>query len=518
MDSVISLPEVTLNIIGTKELVGLNEQRVLFVGQKTSDGSTSSGALERSILDVADIDARFGKRSMLSQMLRAARLINKKTQFDAIGLADAGGAVKAAGSIAFSGTATANGTLTFEVASAKNQTFKLDVTSGQTAAIVGTALYALLNADTKAPFTVADDTSGTVTITAANGGTVGNGMLLRVSGTVAGLTTALTAFTAGATDPTLTSVFDVISDIRYQTIVWPGVYTLSTLTSLLTTRFNTTNDVLDGVGIFTKTDTLSNLKTAATGANNPCLVYFGNKAVSTSIYKGSHLKEMNDVVSAEFAAIRSLRLTEDANLADVIVTTSGPLDQFGGLSLATIPYFNSPLVNLSVSEPGTFWSDIERTELEGAGISVIGPNRARNGTIVGQVFTTKTTDGVGNPDTSFKYLNTLDASSVGREYFFNNLKKRYVQSRLTNGDILPGRSIENKDTIRAFCVRLYSVMAKSGVYQDGRDAVKAYNGSLSVDVVLNSGAGKVTITQAPPLVGQLRQILGTIQVSFGTEG
>ena len=516
MDSVISEPNVTLNIIRSRGLIGNTEQKVLFVGQMESTGSATAGALSESVQDAGDIEAKFGQRSLLTQMMRAARVINEITQFDAIPLADAAGTAATA-VITFSGTATEDETLTFEIASEQNYTISLDVLTGDTHLVVTTALEAAIALLTKAPFTAVDGGLGVLTCTAANDGTVANGFLLRVSGAVAGIGVALTGWTGGATDPTITNVFDPIDDIRYQTIVWPGAYTLSVLTDLLDPRFNATNKVMDGVGITTITDSLSNVKTAAEAANSQSVTMFGNKPVVTSTFIGSHMREIDDVMSAEFAAARALRLTDGANLANVVITPRGPLDQFGGIALSTLPYFNTPFPQLPVPIVDTFWTVTERADLEDSGASVIGPNQARNGVISAEIFTTNTTDQAANPDDSYKFLNTVDASSSGREFQAINIKRQYVQSRLTNGDLIDGRSMENEDSVRAFVLSMYKFLSDVTVYQAGQDALTAFNESLVVTITLTAGQGLVTITQSPPLVGQLRDIQGTIQINFGSE-
>ncbi len=516
-DSVISEPTVTLNIIRSRGLTGLTEQKVLFIGQKTSDGSAASGALVESVQQAGDIEARFGQRSLITQMMRAARTVNEVTQFDAISLDDAGAGMAATATITFAGVATENGTFTFEIASAKNQTFSIDILTGDTAAATATALQALLAVDTKSPWTSAEATS-VVTFTAANAGTIANDFLIRSTGTVAGLIATLGAWSGGATDPVVTTVFNPISDERYQTIVYPGEFNITELTDLLDPRFNATNKIMDGVGIVTITDTLANVKTAAEAANSQSVVMFGNKPVADADYIGSHMRELNDVMSAQFGAARALRLTDGANLANVVVTTQGPRDQFGGIALASLPYFNTPFPGLPVPITGTFWTVLERSDLEDSGASAIGPNKSRQGVIAAEIFTTNTTDGTGNPDTSFKFLNTVDTSSAGREFQFNNIKKRFVQSRLTLGDLIDGRSMENEASVRAFIFSLYDFLSNSvPIYQKGNAAVKAFSDTLVVAVTLTAGEGLVDITQTPPLVGQLRDITGTLQINFGSE-
>src|SRR3546814_13885338 len=65
---------------------------------------------------------------------------------------------------------------------------------------------------------------------------------------VEGVTQALTGWTGGATDPTLTTIFDGITGIRYTGIGWPEywVANLSIVKTLLEARFNAANEIADG--------------------------------------------------------------------------------------------------------------------------------------------------------------------------------------------------------------------------------------------------------------------------------
>lgn len=514
MRDTIVLPQIDYTIKPSTGFLGITPHKVLFVGQKTSDGTATSGSLQENILDRADAEARFGKRAMLSQMIRAARLINNQTQFDAIPLADNGAGVKATGVVTFTGTATAAGTLTFEICSATNNKYEVDVVNGDTAAVIGTKLFNLLNADLIAPFTATDSGTGIVTATAANAGTVGNFFLLRTTGSVAGVTVALTPWAGGATNPVLTTLFTPVDSLRYQTIVWPGVYSLTTVTDFLDPRFNISNLILDGVAIACQTETLSTLKANALAQNSQSLVLIGNKPVAVTGYSGSHMREMNDVVSSSLAAVRSLRLNDDTNLANVVVTRSGDRDLFGGIHMATLPYFNTPYSNLAVPLAGYSWTALETDELEENGVTVIGSNSARNNVLEGQTFTTYVNDPTGNPDTTYHFLNTVDAASVAREYTVNNLRTRYIQSRLTNGDVKNGFSIENANSVRGFMLSIYKQLSDLLVYQSGNDPFRAYDRSLTVEVVLTPGKGTVIINHAPPLVGQLRAIQAVMEVTF----
>lgn len=508
----VSQPEVTFNIIPGQEEIANVPQKVLFVGQQTSAGSAASGVLQENIGNGSEEDGLFGSDSMLAAMVRAYKVINQVTQIDAIPLDDNGGATPATGIVAVSGTATEDGSLVVTIGSDKNHKFTIAVSDTDTATVIGDAIEAAINADVNVPVTAANVT-GTVTMTAVNGGTVANEITLRITGTVAGVTPSVTGMASGATDPVLTTVFDVIQDERYQTIVAPVEYGTSFLKDLLDPRFNATNRVLDGVGIMTDTDTFANLVTLGNANNSKSLVLMGNEEVSNSTFDGSGLVELNAVISAEVAANRAKRLTTDANISSIVISTAGALDSFGGKELASLPYFNTPYPSLPIIGVGNGFEDSEVESLKTAGVSVLGNNLTKTSIISDEIVTTRKTDVAGNPETTFKFLNSVDTSSVIREFYFNNNRARFAQSRLTEGDLVPNRAIANQAVIEAFQTSLYQSLAGL-LTQSGEAALVFYKENLTVTLdVLN---GKVTITMKVPIVGQVRQILGTIQIVFST--
>lgn len=508
---VISKPEVTFNIIPGLQEISNAPQRVLFVGQKTSTGTAVSGELVESIPNDSSEDTIFGENSMLAAMVRAYKALNQVTRISAIPLDDAGGAVASTGTIVIAGTTAAEtGTYEVTVGSDKNNKYSIAVSATDTPTLVGGKIESAINADTKAPVTAAN-VSGTVTLTAVNGGTVGNGLTVRITGSVPDLTTSVTAMTSGATDPVLTGVFDVLGDERYQTIVAPSEYGTTFLTDFLDPRWNATNKVLDGVAIITDTGTFSELETIGLAENSQSLVIIGNESKSTSTFDGSVMVELDHVISAEVAANRAERLTDGANISDIVIGTSGPLDSFGGKELASLPYFNTPYPNLPILAVGDGFDSTEEDALNASGITVLGNNITRTSIISGEVVTTRKTDVAGNPELTFKFLNSVDTSSAIREFYFNNNRARFAQSRLTEGDVSPGRSMANESIIRAFQISLYNALTETLV-QSGEDALNFYKENLTVSLDILSG--KVTLTMRVPIVGQLRSIQGTIQIEF----
>lgn len=514
-------PKTSLSIIGAADIVSVKDRRVLIIGQKLAAGSAVSGALSENVNSqtVAQINALFGQGSLVAEMIRRAKAVLKgiatQPQIDVIGLDD-NGSTKATSVITFVGTATEAGTLLISIGSKADYTFKVAVASGDTATIVGDSLVAAIAADLNAPFTSAN-VIGAVTITANNAGTVPNTWGIGFSGAVAGVTTALTtAWAGGATDPSLTSIFDVIEDIRETTVIWPEAYALATLATELDSRFNVADSVKDGVGISVHATTATLLKSSVSALNSQSIVLFGNTydvAGGFSNKKGPGVFEFSDIIATEIGIIRALRLTDSAPITQFINASGSALDAFGGIHISSKPYHNTLLPGISVPDPGEYFDQTEQADLLDNAVSVFGANRASNSVVLGTVVTTYLTDTAGNSDTSFKFLNTIDQVSAIREFYVLNLLSRYSQSRLTDGVISAGFAIENKDSIRGFCVELFQKLSENLIVQSGNVALKDYKKNLSV--VVDVGNGKVTINQAPLLVGQIRTLIGTIQVNFG---
>jgi hypothetical protein len=231
-------------------------------------------------------------------------------------------------------------------------------------------------------------------------------------------------------------------------------------------------------------------------------------------YLGPTINEADYVKSAQFAAIRALRLTSGQNVAS-FVTSSASRDQFGGTAAASLPYANTPLDNLPLIASGRGWTEVEIQGLYDAGAAVMGSNVGGTGIICGQVPTTFKTDGV-NTDLTFKYLNYMDTISQGREYFHTNLFAQYVQSRLTEGDLALGRDVVNAAGIEAYLDKLYLDLSGADfmLVQDGTVAFEYFKANRTV--TLTMATGTATIVMRVPIVTQLREIIATMKISFTT--
>lgn len=169
---------------------------VLLVGQMVSTG-TATASVPYEIFRESDGETLFGAGSILDFAIKAAFKAHPLAKLSAVAIADAG--VKAAATVTFATNALASTTYALRIAGVLIQ---IDIVTGDTPTIIAAALSAAINANTSLPVT-ATPLVGVVTITAKNGGTVGNGIQLRgrfaSTTTVVGTTATLssTALTAG---------------------------------------------------------------------------------------------------------------------------------------------------------------------------------------------------------------------------------------------------------------------------------------------------------------------------------
>tara|TARA_Y100000310_G_scaffold320268_1_gene376549 strand:+ start:9909 stop:11450 length:1542 start_codon:yes stop_codon:yes gene_type:complete len=510
--STINQPRVTVNLSNAAQTVQNTGQRVLIVGQMTSAGTATSGALNEQLDNNETYDTLFGPTSQLAGMCRAFKLVNEATRVDAIGLSDGAGT---AATLIFTitGPATEDGTLTFTVGSDRNYSFTIAVSNTDTATVIGDALVAATASATNMPYTAAN-VAGVVTFTAENLGTVANNEAAQVSGSVAGVAVALSA-TDGATDPTLTNVFDVIGTERYQGIVWPYADTAA-LTTLLDARFNVTGKVLDGVGFVPFVGTQAEVL-AQTTENSQSVVYLSDDNQANTDLIGASQVEIPYVVAAMFAGIRALRMDSSGqSISNFVSTTYGSLDGFGGPALASKPYFNTPLNNVNTNGIGLGYDDAEIETILAGGSSTYGNNVAGTSVIAGEIVTTYLTDSGGNTDETFKFLNYVDTASQVREYFFNNLRARFGQSRLTDGDTQPGRDMANAQVIQSFCKRLFQDLTGIDfvLLEAGEEALQFFIDNLII--AIDTQTGTATIQMTVPLVTQLRTLNADIKIAFST--
>lgn len=515
----ISEPQVTVNIVGANVVVPNADQRILMVGQKLPAGSAPANTLLQN-LPINQEDNLFGAGSMLSSMSRSLQGVNQVTPVDVIPLDDDGSAVEATGEVTITGAiAAVDETVSIRIAGRLYEV-QPNFTVGSST-LIGDAFETLINNDVSG-YVTAVNTAGVLTLTAKNGGTLGNFISLATvdNGAVSGFTLDVTVgMNGGGVDPDLSGVLALIGDTRYQTVIWPyGAGTdVTTLSDFLDGRFNEDNKVLDGIGISGLVTVAANANAVAGSINSPSLCMVLDEPQTETKFSGPAIEQYFPDRLASFGGIRALRLSDGVSVAKYVISSFGARDSFGGPALASKPYFNTPIPAATVMGINRGYTQVEIGQVNDNGGTVMGNNPSKTSIILGQAVTTYLTDSAGNPDISFKFLNYVDTASNSREYFFNNLKARFAQSRLTTGDVIAGRDQANAETIAAYCEKLYQDLSGPDfvLVEAGEDAVRFFKDNLSV--VIDLAQGRATITMIVPIVTQLREILATMQISFGTD-
>lgn len=490
-------------------------------GGAAAPGSAAAGLTRDIPRTKAEIGALFGNRSHVAMEARAYRDVNAVTNVDVIALADGAGTAATA-AIAWSGTATEARTIFIAVVSATEHRYEIDVEISDTPADLTGKLKALVDDDDYAPFrcrvTGTDD--GTITFIAANKGTVANSWLLSVldeldrpAVSVPGIAATLTAWSGGATDPSLSAVFDAVSAIRYQSIVWPQAYTLSTLRNWIDARKNVDNNVMDGQGYVWRDDSFADVKALALATNSSEVVIFSNEPNTAAEWKGPHTAEAGDIITAKAVAAIARRREDGFSISDIVVTNE-PLDQFGGIDKASLPLFNTPILRSGRPISGTGYTFEEQAELEAAGVTVIGYNRQNNAVILGGVVTTYLNDTAGNVDDTWHWLEWRHTHGAIREYMVLNCKREFSQYRMTSGQAVPGYAIASEATIRAYLYQLYDELANYALTVKGREHRRLFEDRLVV--TLKPALRRVEIAADVPMVSQLGVIQGSVKFNFAT--
>lgn len=258
------------------------EYTALIFGQKTAAGTANANEV-LDIFSPEEAQAKFGSTSMLAHAIARYYDINKSVKLKVIALDDLVAGTQATGSIAISGTATANGTFAAYI---NAKAYKVPVTTGDTADEIGTALAALVTADTESQVTAANVT-GTVTFTAVHKGTYGNTLKIRVNYNSddelpLGITQVTTAMSGGAGDPDLetSGVISILENNQFNLIAQP--YTdnanLVLIDTALTDNFKAT-EMLDSFCLVGVDDTVTNLTTKSDTINSPFITIADNYSV-----------------------------------------------------------------------------------------------------------------------------------------------------------------------------------------------------------------------------------------------
>lgn len=512
--STTSNPKVSIALLAAQLAASVTGRNDLICGTVPATGTATTNFLYTDVAKKtkAELDALFVANSDVRNRIDQFTASNGGHSKVNVQVVD-DGATPAAGTITFGtgvGVATAAGTMKVSMVDETQFSVNIAVAIGDTDALIAAAIVTAFSAANFPSMPVLVEIDGVndfeVDVSSIDGGTIGDNYKLAVEDVPAGLgSVVIVQLTGGGADTTVTTFFDTLLSTRFTGINWPTAWIaqISVVKTYLDDRFNAANAILDGVAFIGKLDTFAN-NTALVAAHNSESILFGGN--STNLFQPA------DWSMSYFQGIRARRLTVDAPIASFITSTSGVDDAFGGPALASLPYFNSPMNQLAIVDPNLLYSQIEQDQIEVSGYSILGVNSAENLMVTGPMVTTYTTDDAGNPNESFHFLNYVDTASICREFFFNNLKSRFSQSRLTNGTLVVDRAIENEESIRAEFVKIYKQLSQLALTVKGAAAEKFFFQNLSL--TLNLAGRSVTSAFQLAIVTQFGSITVAAQLNF----
>lgn len=223
----IRVPLVYIDIDNSQALSGTPAlaQKILVIGQQLPAGTAEALTLTRITSGDSEIDALYGKGSMMALSLKALRKANNYTDVFALGVADLTSGAQAKAEVTFANNAAAAGTLAMLIA---GQSVQVAVAKADAPAAIVTKAVAAVNKVTNLPVTAAVKPGNTAVLelTCKHKGQTGNDLDVRVNyydgeALPSGVTVTAGAFSGGTGTPDMAAIVAAIPDEWYNHIVMP---------------------------------------------------------------------------------------------------------------------------------------------------------------------------------------------------------------------------------------------------------------------------------------------------------
>lgn len=368
--------------------------KLLLIGQKTSAG-TATALTPVQVTDASEAQTLFGVGSMCAIMVAAALAASTAmAELWVVPLADHASGVAATGTIEVAVSSPSSGTLSLLIG---GELVEVGVEEGATADEVAAGIHAAIGDMPTLPTTSGVSTD-TVTLTARNKGTLGNG--IDISGTFSGtgVTLTITAMASGATDPTFQSALDAVYAGGHDVLVTP--YATSTPLDALVDHLDSVSDgqeMRGAVGVAAVDDTVSNVTTLTEGRNAGRLTVLACEGTATWTPR----------VAAAYGAL--------------IAGESDPARPLNGLEL----------VGVRAPSMANRYSRAELTVLLANGAAPIDVSQTGDVRVVRSI-STYVADGNGAPDATLLDLQTMRSLDYVRTTVRTHLALRFARKKLAD--------------------------------------------------------------------------------------
>lgn len=446
----ISFDSIPLNLLtpgqfiefnGSQALQGLAAlpHKSLVLGQRLATGSVAQ-AVPVQITRKEQGEAFFGRGSMLSHMIQAAKAANPYTEMWAVALDDAGAGVVATGVFTPTGPATGAGTLALYIA---GRSVPVAIAANDTKDQISTKIAAAINAQTDLPVTAA--TSGVspnlvVTVTSRHKGEEVNYIDLRVNyyqgeQLPPGVGMAITAMSGGTTNPLVATALAAIAGSQFHTIVmaWLDATNLTALETELMNRWGPLV-MKEGQAFAGATRTHANSVTLATGRNSQLLTICCPGLSPTPPYE----------FAAMVGGVRATAVSADPGrpYQTLLVT--------GALAPAEADQFDQSERNILLGDGGSTF-----TCVAGA-------------VYIERLVTTYRTNAQNIPDASYRNVETIDVLAAIRYTARLRIALKYPRHKLADDGTLfaVGQAVVTPKIVRAELCALFREQETAGWVQD----------------------------------------------------
>jgi phage tail sheath gpL-like len=460
----------------SRAVQGVNRRRnkILMIGRRLTTGTAPELTLKQ-VLSGDQGDTFHGLGSELAEMIRAGKKANSQTEMWSIGVTPLAGGTAGTKTITVTGTATADGTIHLYIAGKHYVPVAIANGTAQNAiaAAINTEIQA--HADyARMPFTSGVATN-VVTLTMKWKGVDVADVRVNYNpsdDSVPGVTVAIAQGVAGAGNPDVETVLDVIGDTtQWDSIVMPftDATNLTALEQELESRWGGMRQV-DGVAFAAVAGTHGTASTLGASRNSKHLTIMGANNSPTPPW----------IWAAVYAAAEAAE--------------SDPARPRQGLLLPGVLPAQTP----------ELWGQADRQLLLETGIAthVVDPG---GNVSIERAITTYQTNALGVPDTAFLDIEVVRTASFIRYDGNVSFSLRYARSKLANdgGRLPPGQPIATPSGVKGFFAGKYDQWTDLGLVEAG--ARDQFIEELLVEID-PSDPNRLVAQAGPDFVNQLRGI------------
>lgn len=446
----------------------------LLIGQMLEGGKAVAGT-PVYVSTPAMAKELFGRGSMIARMVEAYRKVDSFGQLVVIPVADGSGTA-ATGKITCTGTAAEAGTISLYIGSDRVQ---VAVTEKMTAENAAKAIADAIALNKDLPVT-AQASTGAVTLTAKNKGTLGNDIVIAVNlrgaingeKDVMGLGVEIEKMSKGATDPDLSVAIDAMGDEQYDFIGMP--YCEAATLDKLAEKMNDTSgrwspfQMIFGHVYSAKRGDVNTLTTFGKNRNNQHETVVG---IEPSL--PTHTAE----VLAAYVARTAVFISADP----------------------ARPTQTGVLTGVMASPAGSRFVQNERQTLLENGIATL--TTTVGSVMIERAITTYQKNAYGDADASYLDSETLHTSAYVIRQMKSIITSKYGRHKLASDGTRfgAGQAIVTPSVIRGELIALYRRLELEGIVENA-DLFKKY---LIVERNINN-PNRLDVLFPPDYVNQLR--------------